>query len=478
MKARRRRSIKHIPVKVEAEPSSDSDYQPDTQDEEDDLQLKQEPTEQQPKQKHEQQQSLPPAKLLLPLHAAPMIQVKREITSSAISFGSPSSLSASSSSSSSSSIWRVKNEDIFQPSAFDPNDIVFLDDSESEKVNEPEFTPQVAIHPADLLELDDEQEEDMFQEEMQRQRREEDDAGLFDEDAEEDDYLDDGDEVMTANGIAVKNEGFPCKKCDKEFSTLGRLTKHDLLTHDQETSFVCNWVGCDRTYMRREHLSRHIQQVHTGERPFPCLFTGCPYDFVTKQQRDQHLRAHTPVNVRRKAKNQARRIASITIEEPDDSDIQKIAFEVEKKSFPCEQCGLVLACQDDYLDHCFEVHLGESIFVCLTCGEGFSKMHKLNAHVQAKHAGGKYACRQLGCNQAYRNVKDYRLHMQHDHLLAVCKAAGCDCSFVNKPGLDAHIRDCHPAIWEKQGCDLCGRRFIGVTSACLFLRGLMTSWFH
>ncbi|XP_019867992.2 zinc finger protein 652-like isoform X2 [Aethina tumida] len=77
---------------------------------------------------------------------------------------------------------------------------------------------------------------------------------------------------------------FKCKTCDKEYTRLNHLQRHEL-SHGRRKVHVCRI--CNKTLTRMEHLKRHLT-THLKEKPFGCK--TCNRGF----NRIENLHHHTP----------------------------------------------------------------------------------------------------------------------------------------------------------------------------------------
>ena len=79
---------------------------------------------------------------------------------------------------------------------------------------------------------------------------------------------------------------YRCGKCEKMFSTVGYLKRHEVL-HSNVRKYVCGL--CDKSLKRRDHLNRHVVE-HSDVRKFPCHI--CDRRFKRKGDCIRHVERH------------------------------------------------------------------------------------------------------------------------------------------------------------------------------------------
>ncbi|KAJ3072407.1 transcriptional repressor [Podochytrium sp. JEL0797] len=59
-----------------------------------------------------------------------------------------------------------------------------------------------------------------------------------------------------APAIEMVRKRYPCKSCDKDFSTSGQLSRHNRI-HKGVKRFQCDVPGCERTFFRADNREQH-----------------------------------------------------------------------------------------------------------------------------------------------------------------------------------------------------------------------------
>lgn len=78
------------------------------------------------------------------------------------------------------------------------------------------------------------------------------------------------------------SKAFKCKQCDRSFTKLNQLQKHELL-HTRRKKHVCKI--CNKTLPTQMHLKRH-SAIHSKETPYSCPNCNCIFKLP------EHLHTH------------------------------------------------------------------------------------------------------------------------------------------------------------------------------------------
>ncbi|XP_072543444.1 uncharacterized protein [Salminus brasiliensis] len=233
-----------------------------------------------------------------------------------------------------------------------------------------------------------------------------------------------------------------CEACDKTFTYLNNLKRHQKTFHSGETPHACQNCGerfgsrrllrvhlrehrvekpyacefCEKVFRLPNHLKKHMTS-HTNERPFTC--TTCGKTFALASTLRAHERIHSG-----------------------------------EKTFSCPQCGLSFLTKS-YLDYHQRVHTGEKPYTCMHCGKTFAQKSNLRVH-ERLHTGEKPFCCEV-CGESFIHANSYKSHKQlHTGMKAFC-CEHCGKGFRRGTHLKTHLLT-HTGVKPFQ-CDLCPKTF-------------------
>ncbi|XP_034065741.1 zinc finger and SCAN domain-containing protein 12-like isoform X2 [Gymnodraco acuticeps] len=131
---------------------------------------------------------------------------------------------------------------------------------------------------------------------------------------------------------------FSCSVCKKSFKQRGHLKEH-MIIHTGEKQFSCS--VCKKSFKQRGHLKEHMR-IHTGEKPFSC--SVCKKYFTQRGYLKEHMRIHTG-----------------------------------EKPFSCSICNNSFSVRGSLKDH-FRIHTGEKPYSCSICDKRFTWRHMVKSH--------------------------------------------------------------------------------------------------
>ncbi len=236
--------------------------------------------------------------------------------------------------------------------------------------------------------------------------------------------------------------------CGKTFITATRLRRHHA-AHEGREKFRCPIVGCGQTFRKHGTLQRHIITLHEGRDPFICAELNddgqaCDAGFNTQRKLKSHVgRVHKTRTF----------VCTICSLENDGTNASKVE-DGSELIFPshaalqahmnsehpptCTECGLKCTSQSALKSHTEVIHGNLSIderrsHFCPEpdCGQGFTKMGNLNAHIQICHVGKRYICGVVdpktmntvgdwdgsnACGEPSTSKRNLERHIRHVHL--------------------------------------------------------------
>lgn len=172
---------------------------------------------------------------------------------------------------------------------------------------------------------------------------------------------------------------------------------------------------CTTGFSTKCLLRAHIKGVHTTERPYTC--DTCGKSYKTKEAVIQHSHSH------------------------------------KEGRFKCEECGKIFILKAAYQAHIKQVHLGERLSICSTCGKSFSTPYGLKLHTRM-HTGVKpYKCDI--CDKAFSRTYNLNVHRRMH-----TGEKPYQCKYCDKYFGDLSTRKNHERLHTKEythPCHLCGK---------------------
>ncbi|XP_058824838.1 zinc finger protein 677-like [Topomyia yanbarensis] len=192
---------------------------------------------------------------------------------------------------------------------------------------------------------------------------------------------------------------FKCDICEREFYTVHHMTKHKR-THFDDRPHICN--VCGKGFLENSHLEYH-KRTHTGERPYKCDL--CSKQFLRSSHLTQHRRKHTD-GQQHKCELCGRGFSDNT------ALMRHKRNHTDERPHKCDFCGKQFR-SNSYLMLHRRIHTGEKPHVCKVCGKAFIEKSQLTQHVRIHTSERPHICEICGKGfiQGGHLVQHKRIHL-------------------------------------------------------------------
>uniref|UniRef100_A0A8C6PSK9 Zinc finger protein 423 n=1 Tax=Nothobranchius furzeri TaxID=105023 RepID=A0A8C6PSK9_NOTFU len=180
---------------------------------------------------------------------------------------------------------------------------------------------------------------------------------------------------------------YPCQFCDKSFSRLSYLKRHEQI-HSDKLPFKCTF--CSRLFKHKRSRDRHVK-LHTGDKKYSCQ--ECEAAF----SRSDHLKIH--LKTHRSEKDGGKKGAG------GEGDL-------EQDLYMCDYCEETFSQTDDLEKHVLTRHpqlSDRADLQCIHCPEIFLDEPSLLTHIETQHANRKHKC--PVCLEQFPSVEDVYCHL-------------------------------------------------------------------
>ncbi|XP_012266881.2 zinc finger protein 33A-like [Athalia rosae] len=265
-------------------------------------------------------------------------------------------------------------------------------------------------------------------------------------------------ENSSANPKNVPNTSFKCYICSTVLDKTGDFKLHLMISHEDkinaedfdDLSYRCK--KCAETFPNLILLRGHFFQKHAASIIYRCII--CHITLKTKKS----LRIH--YNSIHEHKSKGLQSCDecgkelINIRALKAHIRQKHGGKSHKQGFRCRICQEKFDTKDNRKLHYENEHLGESPFICVDCGKGFSSKSGLYGHRQLHKTDQPSTCPYCGKNFT-------RKDSYHEHILIHVgprhPCPHCPKEFVQRSNLVRHIR-IHTGQ-KPYTCTFCDKRF-------------------
>ncbi|XP_059421058.1 zinc finger protein 423-like isoform X2 [Carassius carassius] len=216
---------------------------------------------------------------------------------------------------------------------------------------------------------------------------------------------------------------YPCQFCDKSFSRLSYLKRHEQI-HSDKLPFKCTFCSrlfkhkrsrdrhvklhtgdkkyscqeCEAAFSRSDHLKIHLK-THSSSKPFKCSI--CKRGFSSTSSLQSHMQAHRKNKEHLAKKDQGKRDGSNSDVADQDQDL-----------YMCDYCEETFSQTDELEKHVLTQHpqlSDRAELQCIHCPEIFSDEGTLLTHIDRTHAKKKHKCPM--CAEQFPSVEDVYCHL-------------------------------------------------------------------
>ena len=274
---------------------------------------------------------------------------------------------------------------------------------------------------------------------------------------------------------------YPCQFCDKAFSRLSYLKRHEQV-HSDRMPFKCTF--CSRLFKHKRSRDRHVK-LHTGDKKYHC--PSCDSSFSRSDHLKIHVKTHSvskpyPCGVcNRGYTTSAALMAHVQNCHKSSSsvDVAQIdATTTKGKEFRCVQCAMTFSSSQMLQEHLpshqlqpqdaagttkSKAHKSNS---CIYCSESFSNKQALAVHLEVAHiANKKHKCEV--CYEAFLSEDLLQSHMkEHRDSPLVNEPQQFNCPYCPKVSypslavLNIHLSTLHgDKPLQTHSCNQCGKEY-------------------
>ncbi|XP_034443602.1 zinc finger protein 423 isoform X2 [Hippoglossus hippoglossus] len=173
---------------------------------------------------------------------------------------------------------------------------------------------------------------------------------------------------------------------------------------------------CDKSFSRLSYLKRH-EQIHSDKLPFKCTF--CSRLFKHKRSRDRHVKLHTAFLCR-----------------------CRLCLSSGDKKYSCQECEAAFS-RSDHLKIHLKTHSSSKPFKCSVCKRGFSSTSSLQSHMQAHRKNREH----LALRSERDGGKKGGVDIDLDQDLYMCDY--CEETFSQTDELEKHVLTRHPQLSDR-----------------------------
>ncbi|KAG7279788.1 hypothetical protein CRUP_008858 [Coryphaenoides rupestris] len=179
---------------------------------------------------------------------------------------------------------------------------------------------------------------------------------------------------------------YPCQFCDKSFSRLSYLKRHEQI-HSDKLPFKCTF--CSRLFKHKRSRDRHVK-LHTGDKKYSCQDSSKPFKCSAHRKNREHLAL-------RAERGGGRRGGE---------------GDLDQDLYMCDYCEETFSQTDELEKHVLTRHpqlSDRADLQCIHCPEIFLDEASLLTHIETQHANRKHKC--PVCLEQFPSVEDVYCHL-------------------------------------------------------------------
>uniref|UniRef100_A0A672P6R4 Zinc finger protein 423 n=1 Tax=Sinocyclocheilus grahami TaxID=75366 RepID=A0A672P6R4_SINGR len=198
---------------------------------------------------------------------------------------------------------------------------------------------------------------------------------------------------------------YPCQFCDKSFSRLSYLKRHEQI-HSDKLPFKCTF--CSRLFKHKRSRDRHVK-LHTGDKKYSCQ--ECEAAFSRSDHLKIHLKTHSSSKPF-KCSICKRGFSSTSSLQSHMQAHRKNKEHLDQDLYMCDYCEETFSQTDELEKHVLTQHpqlSDRAELQCIHCPEIFSDEGTLLTHIDRTHANKKHKCPM--CAEQFPSVEDVYCHL-------------------------------------------------------------------
>uniref|UniRef100_A0A8B9KBL0 Zinc finger protein 423 n=1 Tax=Astyanax mexicanus TaxID=7994 RepID=A0A8B9KBL0_ASTMX len=196
---------------------------------------------------------------------------------------------------------------------------------------------------------------------------------------------------------------YPCQFCDKSFSRLSYLKRHEQI-HSDKLPFKCTF--CSRLFKHKRSRDRHVK-LHTGDKKYSCQ--ECEAAFSRSDHLKIHLKTHSSSKPFKCSVCKRGFSSTSSLQ----SHMQAHRKNKEHMDlYMCDYCEETFSQTDELEKHVLTRHpqlSDRAELQCIHCPEIFTDEGTLLTHIDRTHANKKHKCPM--CAEQFSSVEDVYCHL-------------------------------------------------------------------